>query len=78
MNTLFYFVPAASVLALVFAAIFYRQMRREDEGTPTMKQIALYVREGAMAYLRQQYKVVIIVFIVLALFFSVLAYVFHI
>ena len=43
-----------------------------------MKQIALYVREGAMAYLRQQYKVVIIVFIVLALFFSVLAYVFHI
>lgn len=78
MNTLFYFVPAASVLALVFAAIFYRQMRREDEGTPTMKQIAIYVREGAMAYLRQQYKVVIIVFIVLALFFSVLAYVFHI
>ena len=78
MNTLFYFVPAASVLALVFAAIFYRQMRMEDEGTPTMKQIALYVREGAMAYLRQQYKVVIIVFIVLALFFSVLAYVFHI
>ena len=78
MNTLFYFVPAASVLALVFAAIFYRQMRREDEGTPTIKQIALYVREGAMAYLRQQYKVVIIVFIVLALFFSVLAYVFHI
>lgn len=78
MNTLFYFVPAASVLALVFAAIFYRQMRREDEGTPTMKQIALYVREGAMAYLRQQYKVVIIVFIVLALFFSVLAYVFQI
>lgn len=78
MNTLFYFVPAASVLALVFAAIFYRQMRREDEGTPTMKQIALYVREGAMAYLRQQYKIVIIVFIVLALFFSVLAYVFHI
>lgn len=78
MNTLFYFVPAASVLALVFAAIFYRQMRREDEGTPTMKQIAQYVREGAMAYLRQQYKVVIVVFIVLALFFSVLAYVFQI
>lgn len=78
MNTLFYFVPAASVLALVFAAIFYRQMRREDEGTPTMKQIALYVREGAMAYLRQQYKVVIVVFIVLALFFSVLAYGFEI
>lgn len=74
MNTLFYFVPAASVVALIFAAVFYRQMRRMDEGTPTMKQIAAYVREGAMAYLKQQYKVVIIVFAVLALFFAILAY----
>ena len=74
MNSLFYFVPAASVIALLFAAIFYRQMRRADEGTPTMKQIASYVREGAMAYLKQQYKVVIIVFIVIAVIFSILAY----
>ncbi len=77
MDLLFYFVPAASVIALLFAFVFYKQMRREDEGTPTMKQIAKYVREGAMAYLKQQYKVVIIVFVVLALFFAILAYVFH-
>ena len=62
------------MVALIFAAVFYRQMRKMDEGTPTMKQIAAYVREGAMAYLKQQYKVVIIVFAVLALFFAVLAY----
>ncbi len=74
MNPLFYAVPAASILALLFAAIFYRQMKKEDEGTPTMRQIAQYVREGAMAYLKQQYKVVIIVFIVLAVFFAILAY----
>ena len=67
MNTLFFLVPAASLLALLFAFIFYRQMRKEDEGTPTMRQIAQYVREGAMAYLKQQYKVVIIVFVVLIL-----------
>ena len=78
MDTLFYLVPAASVLALLFAFIFYRQMKKEDEGTPTMKQIASYVREGAMAYLRQQYKVVVIVFAILAAFFAVLAYVFHV
>ena len=78
MNPLFYAVPAASVVALLFAFIFYRQMRKEDEGTPTMKQIAQYVREGAMAYLKQQYKVVVIVFAVLAVFFAVLAYVFHV
>lgn len=74
MNPLFYAVPAASVLALLFAFIFYRQMKKEDEGTPTMKQIALYVREGAMAYLKQQYKIVVIVFIILSVFFAILAY----
>ena len=74
MNLLFYLVPAASVIALFFAAWFYRQMRKEDEGTPTMKQIAQYVREGAMAYLKQQYKVVTIVFVILAIFFAILAY----
>ena len=65
MTTLFYLVPAASVVALLFAWLFFRQMKRESEGTPTMKEIAQYVREGAMAYLKQQYKVVIIVFAVL-------------
>ena len=74
MNPLFYAVPVASVVALAFAAIFYAQMKKEDEGTPTMKKIAQFVREGAMAYLKQQYKVVIIVFAVLAVFFAVLAY----
>ena len=74
MTALFYLVPAASVVALLFAWIFFRQMKKESEGTPTMKEIAQYVREGAMAYLKQQYKVVIIVFAVLAALFAVLAY----
>ena len=78
MNTLFYLVPAASLVALAFAYIFFRQMMKEDEGTPTMKEIALYVRQGAIAYLKQQYKIVIIVFVVLAALFAVLAYGFHI
>ena len=58
----------------MFAYIFFRQMMKESEGTATMKQIAKFVREGAMAYLKQQYKVVIIVFAVLAVLFGVLAY----
>jgi K(+)-stimulated pyrophosphate-energized sodium pump len=53
-------------------------MMRESEGTVTMKEIAQYVRDGAMAYLKQQYKVVTIVFIALAVFFAILAYGFHI
>ena len=78
MNALFYLVPAASLVALLFAWIFFRQMMKESEGTPTMKEIAQYVREGAMAYLKQQYKVVVIVFAVLAVLFAVLAYGFHV
>ena len=78
MDSLFYIVPAASLLALFFAWHFFRQMMKESEGTVTMKEIAQYVRDGAMAYLKQQYKVVTIVFIILAVFFAILAYGFHI
>ena len=74
MTNLFYLVPAAAVIALLFAYLFFRQMMKESEGTATMKEIAKFVREGAMAYLKQQYKVVIIVFIVLAALFALLAY----
>ncbi len=74
MTYLFYLVPVAALVALLFAWIFFRQMMKESEGTPTMQEIAQYVREGAMAYLKQQYKVVIIVFAVLAALFAILAY----
>ena len=74
MLNLFYLVPVAAVLALGFAWYFFRQMMKESEGSVTMKEIALYVRKGAMAYLRQQYKVVTIVFVILAVFFAILAY----
>ena len=71
----FWLVPIASVCALGMAWFFFKQMMREDEGTPRMEEIAEYVRRGAMAYLKQQYRVVLIVFIVLALLFSFMAYV---
>ena len=75
---IFWFVPAASIIALCFAFFFYRRMKSEDEGTDRIKQVAMYIRQGAMAYLRQQYKVVIIVFICLAVFFAFLAYGLHV
>ena len=73
LNVIVYCVLAASILALAFAFIFYKQMMKEDEGTDLMKKIAAHVRKGAMAYLKQQYKVVIIVFIVLALIFFLMS-----
>ena len=71
---LFWLVPAASLLALGFAAFFYARMKAQPEGTPLMKEIAQHVREGAMAYLQQQYKVVAIVFAIITLLFAWMAY----
>ncbi|MBO2523812.1 MAG: sodium-translocating pyrophosphatase [Bacteroidetes bacterium] len=73
MNWVIYLVLAASILALSFAFYFFKSMMKEDEGTDLMKKIASHVRRGAMAYLKQQYKVVIIVFIVLAVLFFVMS-----
>ena len=74
MTGLFYLVQVAAVIALGFAWLFFHQMMKQSEGSATMKEIALYVRKGAMAYLKQQYKVVTIVFVILAVFFAILAY----
>ena len=74
-SNLFWIVPAASVLALSFAYYFFKQMMNESEGTDTMKTIASHVRKGAMAYLKQQYKVVGIVFVVITILFAFMAYV---
>ena len=71
----FWLVPIASVVALGMAWFFFRSMMSADEGTPRMREIAGHVRRGAMAYLKQQYKVVTIVFVVLAIIFAVMAYV---
>ena len=69
-------VFCASIVALGFAFFFYRRMLKEDEGTPTMREIASHVRKGAMAYLKQQYKVVGIVFVILAVLFLIMS-IFH-
>ena len=71
----FWLIPIASVVSLGMAWIFFRSMMKEDEGTERMKEIAAHVRKGAMAYLKQQYKVVTIVFVVLAIVFAFMAYV---
>ena len=73
--SVFWLVPVASVVALCMAYYFFRSMLGADEGTPRMKEIAKYVRDGAMAYLKQQYKVVLYVFIALAIIFAFMAYV---
>ena len=77
-SNLFWLVPLSSIAALVLAWYFYHQMKKEDEGTPTMRKIAEHVRTGAMSYLKQQYKIVSYVFLALVVIFAIMAYGFHI
>ena len=65
--------PVASIAALGFAVYFYKKMMSASEGTDVMKEIAQHVREGAMAYLSRQYRVVTLVFVVLVVILTVLA-----
>ncbi len=73
-NPVFWLVPISAIVALFLAWYFYRQMMKESEGTDTMKRIASHVRKGAMSYLKQQYKIVGIVFLCLVVLFSIMAY----
>lgn len=73
-KALFWLVPASSIVALCLAWYFYRGMMRQSEGTERMKTIAGHVRKGAMSYLKQQYKIVGMVFLALVVLFSVMAY----
>ncbi len=75
---LFWVAPFTSLIALGTAFYFYKQTLKKSEGTSRMKEIALAVREGAMAYIRQQYKVVAIFFAVMGLLFAFLSYVLHV
>ncbi len=73
-STLFWIVPISALMALLFAWIFYKGMIVQEEGTDRMKEIAAYVSEGAMAYLKRQYSVVGKVFIILVALLTILAY----
>ena len=70
---IWWIAPIAAIIGLIVAGIFYKLVMSADEGNEKMKEIAGYVREGAMAYLFRQYKVVAMVFAALFVIFMVLA-----
>ena len=72
-SNLFFIAPIGALIALIFAFIFYKSMMKSDAGNAKMQEIAGYVREGALAYLFRQYKVVSVVFLILVIIFAVLA-----
>ena len=71
-NILFYIAPIGACIGLLFAFLFYKNMMKADAGNATMIEIASYVKEGAMAYLKRQYGVVTVVFLILTVVFIIL------
>ncbi|WP_428268123.1 sodium-translocating pyrophosphatase [Haliangium sp.] len=63
---LLFVIPAAGVAGLLFAWYKARWVKRQDAGTERMKEIAGYVQEGAMAFLRREYKVLAIFVVAVA------------
>ena len=74
MQALFYIAPISSLIALIFSGFLSFKILKKDEGTDKMKEIAQAVREGAQAYMRRQYSVVGIFFIVVFFILLYLAY----
>lgn len=65
MELMLYLFPVVGIVALLFAFIRARWVAKQDQGTEKMKKIAGYIAEGAMAFLRSEYKVLsIFVFLV--------------
>jgi len=77
LSNLFILAPLGAILALAFAYYFFRFLKKQDPGTADMQRIAGYVQKGAMVYLKQQYRVVAFVFLLVFLLFSFMAYVLH-
>ena len=73
----FWIVPLSAIFVLYIASRFYAQMKLEPAGTERMQEIASHVHKGALAYLKQQYKVVTFVFIVIAVLLYFLAFKYH-
>ncbi|MDP2422883.1 MAG: sodium-translocating pyrophosphatase [Bacteroidales bacterium] len=72
---LMYLIALGSLAALMFAWFLAKKVLKSDAGNERMREISKYIQEGAMAYLRQQYKVVGIFFVVLFLLLGFISWV---
>ncbi|MBW2651783.1 MAG: sodium-translocating pyrophosphatase, partial [Deltaproteobacteria bacterium] len=70
-ETLTYYVPLFGIIAILFAFVKANWVNKQDTGTDRMKEICGFVREGAMAFLYREYKVLIIFVICVAILLAV-------
>ncbi len=71
---LFYLVPAFGILALLYTFIKSAWVTRQEAGNDRMKEIAQYIAEGAMAFLKAEYKVLAYFVVIAAILLAVMGY----
>ncbi len=74
MNNLFYIVPLFGIVALIFTAIKSAWVVKQDAGNDRMKEIASYIAEGAMAFLKSEWKILGYFVVIGAILLAILGY----
>ena len=77
MENLIYVVPAMGIVGLLYTLVKFQWVSKQDAGTPRMKEIATYIAEGAMAFLKAEYKILTYFVIIAALLLGVMGYTNH-
>ena len=73
-ETLLFMIPVAAVIAVIFAAYFFKYVWSKDKGTPEMQEISDAIETGAMAYLKRQYKTIGIISVIVAIVIALVGF----
>jgi K(+)-stimulated pyrophosphate-energized sodium pump len=71
---LFYAVPAMGVVGLLYTLIKFNWVSKQDAGNDRMKEISNYIAEGAMAFLKAEYKILTYFVVIVALLLGIMGY----
>lgn len=74
MDKLFYVVPALGIVGLLYTFIKFNWVAKQDAGNDRMKEISNYIAEGAMAFLKAEYKILTYFVIIAALLLGVMGF----
>src|SRR3984885_12372270 len=74
MNKLIYLVPVMGAIGLLYTFVKFRWVSKQDAGNERMKEISTYIAEGAMAFLKAEYKVLSYFVIIAALLLGIMGY----
>src|ERR1700749_2656492 len=73
MDKLFYLAPAMGILGLLYTFVKFKWVSKQDAGTDRMKEISTYIAQGAMAFLKAEWKILGYFVVIVALLLGIMA-----